>query len=207
MYVSSQVNLNVFYLSVYFNLPCTSYFLILSDIIYQMVSRVKLPYIILSILFASSKRTRPSTRFQHTKTPLEVLPPLYIFDSEAENSENFKIKPSWVEGLPTVTGKFGRYKKFLYHSSVDVWKKGYMDESLSRPYIQKIVLSTYSNASRTTEQDYRTGQLLKRPILLEVDSGYGRLSKSEDNVDFRWRMWERRIVIILGLPDAIEATQ
>ena len=64
MYVSRQVNKNVFYFSVNFNLPCTSYFILLSDFIYQMVPRLKLLYIILMALFASSTWTRPITRFQ-----------------------------------------------------------------------------------------------------------------------------------------------
>ena len=56
----------------------------------------------------------------YTTNLLEVIPPLYIFDSKAENSGNFKIEPYWVEGFPTVTGKFGLENKFLYHYSVAV---------------------------------------------------------------------------------------
>ena len=87
----------------------------------------------------------------YTTNLLEVLPPIYIFYLRAKNSVNFKIEPSWVEWLPTITGKFGRDKKFLYHSSVAVWKKGSMYESLFWIYVEKIVLKTYPNASITIE--------------------------------------------------------
>ena len=64
VYMSRQVKLNVFYLSVYFNPPRTSYFLLFSDFIYHMVPRVKLLYIILRTFFDSSICTIPSTRFK-----------------------------------------------------------------------------------------------------------------------------------------------
>ena len=64
VYMSRQVKLNLFYFSVYFNPPRTSYFLLFSDFIYHMVPRVKLLYIILRTFFDSSKCTIPSTRFK-----------------------------------------------------------------------------------------------------------------------------------------------
>ena len=82
-----------------------------------------------------------------------------------------------------------------------------MDDSLFQLYVEKIVLNTYSNTSRTIEQYYRTGQILKGPFLLKVDSGTGRLSKSKDNFDFRRRIWERGVVIIIGIPNSKETTQ
>ena len=114
---------------------------------------------------------------------------------------NFNIEPYWVEGLPTASGKFGQDNKFLYHYSVAVRKKGSMYESLFWLYDENIVLNTYPNSSRKIERDNRTGQLLKGPVFLKVDSGPGRLSKSKDIFDFRQKMWERRIIIVLGLPN------
>ena len=32
----------------------------------------------------------------YTTNPWEVIPPIYIFDSKAASSDNFKVKPSWV---------------------------------------------------------------------------------------------------------------
>ena len=34
----------------------------------------------------------------------EVLPPLYTFDSSAQNTCNFQVKRSWRQGLPKVKG-------------------------------------------------------------------------------------------------------
>ena len=67
--------------------------------------------------------------------------------------------------------------------------------SIVTPKPEKIVLNTYLNASITIEKYYKTGQVLKRPVFLKVGSGPGRLSKSEENIDFRSRMWEHDITI------------
>ena len=48
----------------------------------------------------------------------EVMPPVYCFDSSTENNENFQVKPSWVEGLPQVQGKYGFPTTETYESSV-----------------------------------------------------------------------------------------
>ena len=136
-----------------------------------------------------------------------MLPPLYIFDLRAEKSGKFKIEPSWVEGLQTITGKFGRDKKFIYHSSVDFCQKGSTDKNLFQLYVDKIFPNTYPNSSRTIEKENRTVQLLKVLVFPKVDSGPGSISKSKDNVYSRWQIWEREIVIILGLPRFIVVTQ
>ena len=47
----------------------------------------------------------------YSKNPLEVLPPLYIFDTKLKDASNYKINPEWCKGLPKVVGKFGRNKK------------------------------------------------------------------------------------------------
>ena len=74
----------------------------------------------------------------YTTNLLKVIPPLYIFDSMAEKSGNFKIETSWYEGLPTATRNFGQDKNFLYHYSVDGWQKGSMDESLFQIFVKNI---------------------------------------------------------------------
>ena len=50
----------------------------------------------------------------------EVMPPIYCFDSSAEKSDNFQVKPSWVSGLPQVRGKYGCPTTENYESSVAV---------------------------------------------------------------------------------------
>ena len=63
-----------------------------------------------------------------------------------------------------------------------------MGDSLFRIYVENIFSNTYPNALRKIERDYRIGKLLKGLVFIDVDSGPVRLSKSEDNVDFRWQM-------------------
>jgi hypothetical protein len=36
-----------------------------------------------------------------------VYPPLYIFDLGAKIDSNFRVKLSWLHGLPTIPGWFG----------------------------------------------------------------------------------------------------
>jgi hypothetical protein len=37
----------------------------------------------------------------------EALPPFYVYDSSAKSDENFRVKVSWLEGLPSVSGRYG----------------------------------------------------------------------------------------------------
>ena len=55
----------------------------------------------------------------------EVMHPIYFLDSSAENSENFQVKPTWVQGLPKVRGKYGYPTTNNSDSSVDVRNSGY----------------------------------------------------------------------------------
>ena len=80
----------------------------------------------------------------------------------------FDIEPCWVDGLRTVTGKFGRDKKLLWHSSVVVRQKIFVDESLFWICVVTIVLNTYPSDLRTIEREYRTGQLLKIPVFSKL---------------------------------------
>ena len=59
-----------------------------------------------------TKSSRHTTGVYATN-PLEVLPPLYIFDAKSKNENNYKIDPLWCRGLPKVSGKFGRFRKEL----------------------------------------------------------------------------------------------
>lgn len=143
----------------------------------------------------------------YATNPHEVLPPLYIFDSKATNPSNFKVEPSWVGNLPYVTGHFGMPRKTLFHSEVAVRPKGSMDESLFESYIRRIICQCYPNASQNIKRDPETGKLLEGPVFLKVDSGPGRLSRSASSIAFREQLWNKGIIIILGLPNATEATQ
>jgi hypothetical protein len=47
------------------------------------------------------------TRVYATNAAGESLPPMYIFVSGAKIEENFRVKLQWLDGLPTITGRFG----------------------------------------------------------------------------------------------------
>ena len=54
----------------------------------------------------------------------EVMPHVYYFDSSAENNGNFQVKPSWVNGLPQVRGKYGcpeTYESSVAEVLIVVW--------------------------------------------------------------------------------------
>ncbi len=53
------------------------------------------------------KSTQHVTGVYATNAAGESLPPMYIFDSGAKIKENFRVKLRWLEGLPTITGRFG----------------------------------------------------------------------------------------------------
>jgi hypothetical protein len=53
------------------------------------------------------KSSRHVTGVYATSAGGESLPPMYIFDSGAKIEDNFRVKIKWLEGLPTVTGRYG----------------------------------------------------------------------------------------------------
>ena len=114
----------------------------------------------------------------------EVMPPVYCFDSSAENNENFQVKPSWVEGLPQVRGKYGCPTTETYESSVAVRKSGCTDEQLMQQLIKEIYLPLCPNFQKDVKHD-DNGMFLRGPIVLKTDSGQGRLIATFSSLEFR----------------------
>ena len=56
------------------------------------------------------------------------MPTIYYFDTNADNSDNFQVKLTWVQGLPKLCGKYGCPTTDTYDSSVAVRKSGCTDE-------------------------------------------------------------------------------
>jgi hypothetical protein len=83
----------------------------------------------------------------------EVLQPVYIFDLNAKTDENFCVKNSWLEGLPTIIGRFGCPILFELASFYAVLSKGSMDDSLLNSYIENILLPLYPNMCKTASFD------------------------------------------------------
>ncbi len=86
----------------------------------------------------------------YATNPLEVLPPLYIFDTEAKSESNYNIDPEWCCNLPSVTGTFGTGKRMTYPSFVAMRPKGFMDKSLYPLFINEVILKCYPNVQKET---------------------------------------------------------
>ena len=54
---------------------------------------------------ASTRGSRHMTEVAGNTAIGECLPSLFIFDSKAMNTENYKVKPEWCKNLPSVTGR------------------------------------------------------------------------------------------------------
>ena len=134
------------------------------------------------------------------------MPPVYCFDSSAENNDKYQVKPSWVKGLPTVRGKYGCPTTETYESSVAVRKSGCTDEQLMQQLIEEVYLPLYPNCQKHVERD-DNGVFLRGPIILKTDSGQGRLVATFSSIEFRERMQQRGVYLVLGLPNSTSCTQ
>ena len=106
----------------------------------------------------SVKSSRHVTGVYATHAAGEVLPPMYIFDSSAKTDENFRVKNSWLEGLPSITGRFGCPTLIESASFYAVRSKGSMDDSLLNNYIEDVLLPLYPNMCKTASFDATTGK-------------------------------------------------
>ena len=134
------------------------------------------------------------------------MPPVYCFDSSAEKDVNFQVKPSWVEGLPKVRGKYGCPTTETYESSVAVRKSGCTDEQLMQQLIEEVYLPLYPNCGKIVERD-DNGVFLRGPIILKTDSGQGRLVATFSSLNFREQMQQRGVYLVLSLPNSTSCTQ
>ena len=93
------------------------------------------------------KAGRHVTGAYATNAAGEALPPMFIFDSGAKIEDNFRVKLSWLEGLPVTTGRFGCPTIVETASFYAVRARGSMDDSLFVEYIEKVVLPLFPNIS------------------------------------------------------------
>ncbi len=142
----------------------------------------------------------------YATNPLEVLPPLYIFDTKAKSESNYNIDPEWCRDLPTVVGKFGTGKNMLYPSFVAMQPKGSMDKTLYPIFINDVILKCYPNVQKETVRD-EDGRKVKGPIILKTDTGPGRLCKDITHVTAREELYDKGVHNLLGLPNGTKNTQ
>ena len=101
----------------------------------------------------------------------ETLPPMYIFDSSAKSDDNFRVKVEWLEGLPSVTGRYGCPTIVESGSFYAVRSRGSMDDSLLNDYIERVIVPLYPNMNKMAVFHPITGKLNQGPIiLLKVDT-------------------------------------
>jgi hypothetical protein len=148
------------------------------------------------------KSARNVTGAYATNAAGEVLPPFYTFDSSAKSAENFRVKVSWLEGLPTVTGRFGCPTKVESGSFHTVRPRGPMDDSLLNEYIEQVIVPLNPNLNKMAVFDPITGKLNQGPVILNDNAGPGRIVLSEDILSKREQLYERGLIIIMGLPNA-----
>ena len=137
----------------------------------------------------------------------EVLPPLYIFDSKAKEEDKFSVDPSIGIGLPEVEGVFGLYEKTCFAPYFAIRRKGSMDTSLWSQFNETVILNCFPRCSNAIVRCPLTNKLLQGPVIIKTDAGPGRLSKEAASWQFRERMHEKGLIIMLGLPNGTSATQ
>lgn len=104
------------------------------------------------------KSSRHVTGVYATSAAGECIPPMYIFDSGAKVEDNFRVKMQWLEGLPTVTGRFGCPTMIESASFYSVRTRGSMDDSLLNSYIDDVILPLYPNIAKHASFDASTGK-------------------------------------------------
>ena len=72
--------------------------------------------------------------------------------------------------------------------------------------IEEIYLPLYPNCQKDVERD-DNGMFLRGPIVLKTDSGQGRLVATFSSLEFRERMQQRGVYLVLGLPNSTSCTQ
>ena len=137
----------------------------------------------------------------------ETLPPLYILDSKAKYPSNYKIDTRVGEGLPRVYGKYGCDAPRWYSSYLAVRRKGGMDTSLWEMVLEEIILPLHPNTSLKVVRCPVTKKILSGPLIIKTDAGPGRLSTEGTSWEFRKRMWDAGVIILLGLPNGTAVNQ
>jgi len=155
----------------------------------------------------SVKSARHVTGAYATNAAGEALPPFYIFDSCAKTSENFQVKVEWLVGLPSVTGRYGCPTIVESGSFFAVRPRGSMDDTLLNDYIERVIVPLYLNMNKTAVFDPITGKLNQGPVILKVDTGPGRIVLSEAILLKREQLFERGLIILMGLPNATSVQQ
>ena len=154
------------------------------------------------------KSARHVTGAYATTAAGEALPPFYIFDSSAKSEDNFRVKVEWLVGLPSFCGRYGcpTYQEEC-DSFFAVRPRGSMDDSLLNQYIESVIVPLFPNMHKTAIFDPVTGKLNQGPVILKLDAGPGRIVSNEAILKKREDLFERGLIILMGLPNATSVQQ
>lgn len=130
-----------------------------------------------------------------------MLPQHYIFSTDAEETSSIDLLG--IEGLPVISNAKGDEIPTLYSST----PKGSMDVKRFGDYCDSVMKFFGDTLSPNWEFDPDTGELLKGPIVLQVDSGPGRFADSDENFEIRERTARLGMGIYAGLPNGTAALQ
>jgi hypothetical protein len=70
-----------------------------------------------------------------------------------------------------------------------------------------MIVPLYPNMNKTAVFDLITGKLNQGPVILKVDAGPGRIVSSEAILSKREQLFERGLIILMGLPNATTVQQ
>ncbi|KAI2501582.1 hypothetical protein MHU86_12853 [Fragilaria crotonensis] len=113
----------------------------------------------------------------------------------------------WLEGLPSIKGRFGCPTQVESDSFYAVRSRGSMDDELLNQYIESVIIPLYPNMNKTAIFNAKTGKLNQGPVILKLDAGPGRIVSSEIVLARREELFERGLTIIMGLPSATSVQQ
>ena len=82
-----------------------------------------------------------------------------------------------------------------------------MDDSLLNQYIESVIVPLYPNMNKTAVFDPISGKLNQGPVILKLDAGPGRIVSSPAILQKREELFERGLVILMGLPNATSVQQ
>jgi hypothetical protein len=137
----------------------------------------------------------------------EALPPLFILSTSSSNEENYRLNPLVCDGLPIVTAKYAQDEVTTHPSRVAIRKKGSMDTGLWHQLCEDCYLPLYENRlSPEPVRNRATGKLLKGPLIIKTDAGPGRLSREAQSIEFREKMANMGVIILLSLPNGTACT-
>jgi len=143
------------------------------------------------------KNSTHTTEMHGTTSNHEVIPSMFIFDTSCEDETNQKISAAWLLGVPGVRGKFGHSEVHSYSPAFAVTSNGSMELQLFEQWLEKCIYPLYPDMSPTFVYD-DDGSFVSGPVVLKIDMGPGRLSKSAENARMRRQAAKRGLIIFLG---------